>query len=75
MLSILLAIYSVMSHYFCALYHFALYIPLHYGMKHRIVWPGNGAYGTENVLLLKEGLWTGLYNLGCEVNKKGIYIA
>ncbi len=32
-------------------------------------------YGTENEVLSSEVLWRGLYNLGCEVNKKGIYIA
>ncbi len=44
-------------------------------MNTRIAWPGDGAYGTENGVLFNEVLWRGLYNLGCEVNKKGIYIA
>ncbi len=47
----------------------------HCGMNTRIAWPGDGAYGTENEVLFNEVLWRGLYTLGCELNKKGIYIA
>ena len=44
--------------------------PFHYGMNIRIVWPGDGACGTENALLFNDLLWKSPYNLGCEVNKK-----
>ncbi len=45
-------------------------------MKPRITWPGDGdCNGTENALLFNEVLCRCLYNLGYEVNKKGIYFA
>ena len=43
--------------------------------EHKISLTGGQYLWDTNAVLFNEVLWRGLYTLGCEVNKKGIYTA